>query len=241
MRYVVTGRVQPERASVRIPPIEWRVPDQGRVVVQCHSSQITVLLDLTSTDGWVTAYVQAEHFASMVISALGFSLGFGYSIEMIQVTREDGTLDVIGVGPNGAGEPSPLGFVPHEPICLRAFNLANQNIFFRFALRDFQRAIKDPFDCATYCYRAVEAIKSAFVGGWNEMHAALDTNREKIVTMIKDYADPVRHGNWVGAPALNSAERLQMLTLTRDILVKYLNFASPEPNNNSFRKPEPGV
>jgi hypothetical protein len=241
MRYVVTGRVQPERASVRIPPIEWQVPDQGRVVVQCDSSQITVLLDLTSTDGWVTAYVQAEHFASMVISALGFSLGFSYSIEILQATQEDGTPHVIGVGPNGGGEPSPLGFGLHEPIFFRAFYLANQNIFFRFALRDFMRAIKDPVDCATYCYRAVESIKSAFVGGWNEMHAALDTNREKIDTMIKVYADPVRHGNWAEAPALNSAERLKMLTFTRDILVKYLELVSPAPDDNGFGKPDPGV
>jgi hypothetical protein len=241
MRYVVTGRVQPERADVRFSPIEWKVPDQGRVVVQCHSSQITVLLDLTSTDGWETAYVQAEFFASMVISALGFSLGYGYSIEILQATQEDGTPHVIGVGPNGRGEPSPLGFVPHGPIFSRAFNLANQNVFFRFALRDFLRAIKDPFDCATYCYRAVESIKSAFVGGWNEMHAALDTNRERIDAMIKVYADPLRHGNWAEAPALNSSDRLQMLTLTREILLTYLNFASPEPNNNGFRQPEPGV
>jgi hypothetical protein len=227
MRYVVTGRVQPERASVRIPPIEWQVPDQGRVVVQCHSSQITVLLDLTSTDGWVTAYVQAEHFASMVISALGFSLGFGYSIEMIQVTREDGTPDFIGVGPNGAGEPSPLGFVPHEPIYLRAFHLANQNIFFRFALRDFLRAVKDPFDCATYCYRAVEGIKSAFADRWNEMHAALGTDPTVITNRIKVYADPVRHGNWAKAPDLDSTKRLQMLMLTKDILMRYLDHVLP--------------
>ena len=241
MRYVVTGRVQPERAAVRFDPIELQVLDQGRVVVQCESSQITVRLDLTSTDGWVTAYVQAELYASMVISALGFSLGFSYSIEIIQATQEDGTPHVIGVGPNGEGEPSPLGFTQYGPIFSRAFKLANQNVFFRFALRDFLRAIKDPFDCATYCYRAVESIKSVFAGGWDEMHAELDTSREKIDTIIKVYADPVRHGNWAEAPALNSAERLQMLTLTRDILVNYLNFAFPEPNNNGFGKPEPGV
>jgi hypothetical protein len=241
MRYVVTGRVQPERADVWFSPIEWRLPNQGRVALHCVSSQITVLLDLTTTDGWVTAYVQAEYYASMAINALGFSRGFGYSIELIQVTQEDGTLHVIGAGPNGEGNSAALGFTQYGPIFSRAFKLANQNVFFRFALRDFLRAIKDPFDCATYCYRAVESIKSAFVGGWDEMHAELDTSREKIDTIIKVYADPVRHGNWAEAPALNSAERLQMLTLTRDILVNYLNFASPEPNNNGFGKPEPGV
>jgi len=227
MRYVVTGRVQPERADVQFTPIEWQVPDRGRVVVHCDSSQLTVCLDLTTKDGWVTAYVEAAHYASMVISALGFSLGFGYSIELIQATHEDGTPHVIGAGPNGGGDSASLGFESHNAIFSRAFHLANQNIFFRFALRDFLRAIKDPFDCATYCYRAVESIKSTFEGGWPEMHSALDTSKDRIQTTIKNFADPVRHGNWAKAPELNSANRLAMLMLTREILVKFMDYASP--------------
>jgi hypothetical protein len=66
-----------------------------------------------------------------------------------------------------------LGFHPNGPILARAFNLANQNPFFRLALVDFLRAINDVLDCPTYCYRAIESIKSAFVrktglDGWDE-------------------------------------------------------------------------
>jgi hypothetical protein len=211
MRYVVTGRVHPERADISFSQIEWQVSDQGRVVAQCDSSQITVMLELSSIDGWATAYVAAEHFAAMVIGALGFSLGSGYSVELIQVTEEDGTPHVFGVRPTGISPEENLGFSPHNPVFNRAFHLANQSVFFRLALRDFSRAINDQTDCATYCYRAIESIKSAFVSKtghdrWDEMHAELGTDRATIEATIKNYADPVRHGNWVNARPLPAKE-----------------------------------
>ena len=190
MRYVVTGRVHPERADINFSQIEWQVPDQGRVVAQCDSSQITILLDLASIDGWATAYIAADHFATIVIGALGFSLGSGYSVELIQVTEEDGTPHVFGVRPTGDTPEITLGFDPHHPTFNRAFQLANQSVFFRLALRDLFHAINDPTDCATYCYRAVESIKSAFVSKtghdrWDEMHAALGTDWATIDATIK--------------------------------------------------------
>ncbi|TAL91666.1 MAG: hypothetical protein EPN46_11585 [Candidimonas sp.] len=232
MRYIATGRVHPERADIRFGPIEWEILDQGRVIAQCDSSQITVLLELAPIDGWATAYVTAEHFAIIVIGALGFSLGSGYAVELIQVTEEDGTPHVFGVRPTGDTPDQTLGFNPHGPIFNRAFRLANQNVFFRLALRDFLRAITDIIDCATYCYRAIESLKSAFVSKsgndrWDEMHAALGTDRATIDAAVKNYADPVRHGNWVSAPPTDSQTRWQMLLLTRDILLKYLDHELP--------------
>lgn len=233
MRYIVTGRVHPERADIRFGPVQWQIPDQGRVIAQCDSSQVTVLLELTSIDGWLTAYIAAEHFAIIVIGALGFSLGSGYSIELIQVTEEDGTPHVFGVRPTGPSPNQLLGFDPHIPIFNRAFKLANQNIFFRLALRDFLRAINDTTDCATYCYRAIESIKSAFVSKtgkdrWDEMHTALGTNRVTIDATVKNFADPVRHGNWISAPPTDGKIRWEILLLTRNILLGYLDYELPD-------------
>lgn len=232
MRYIVTGRVHPERADIRFGPIEWKIPDQGRVLAQCDSSQVTILLELTSIGDWATAYIAAEHFAIIVVGALGFSLGSGYSVELIQVTEENGTPHVFGVRPTGDSPNQTLGFDPHEPIFNRALLLANQNIFFRLALRDFLRAITDTHDCATYCYRAIESLKSAFVSKtgndcWDEMHAALDTDRATIDATVKNFADPVRHGNWINAPATDGKTRWQMLQLTRQILLKFLDHEFP--------------
>jgi hypothetical protein len=235
MRYIATGRVHPERAQIMISPIEWQIPDDGRVVVQSDSSQISICLELNSIDGWITAKLVAEHYAMIVVGVLGFSLGSGYSVEIIQVTEEDGTPHVFGVRPEGDVPNQTLqtlGFEPYMPIFNRAFELANQDVFFRLALRDFLRGINDAVDCATYCYRAIESIKASFVFStgkdrWDDMHAELSTNKDEIKTIVKDYADPVRHGNWAEAKITDLYIRWKMLLLTRQILVKYLDYKIP--------------
>lgn len=232
MRYVATGRVHPERADIRFGPVEWQMPEHGRVVAQCDSSQVTVLLDLMSIDGFITAYIAAEHFAHIVVGALGFSLGSGYAVELIQVTEEDGTPHVFGVRPTGTASTETLGFDPYGPVFNRAFVQANRDLFFRLALRDYLRAINDTTDCATYCFRVVESLKSAFAfktgkDTWQSLHDALGTERAIIDNTIKAYADPVRHGNWVNAKPTDGPTRWKMLLLTRDILLKYLEHEQP--------------
>ena len=232
MRYVATGRIHPERADIRFGPIEWKIPDDGRAVAQCDSSQVTILLDLKTIDGFITAYIAAEHFAHIVVGALGFSLGSGYSVELIQVTEEDGTPHVFGVRPTGESPAETLAFEPHGPVFNRAFTLANRDLFFRLALRDYLRAINDTTDCATYCFRVVESLKSAFAfktgkDSWQPLHEALGTDRASIDNTIKVYADPVRHGNWINAKSTDVLTRWKMLLLTRDILLKYLEHEQP--------------
>jgi hypothetical protein len=56
-----------QRADISFTPIEWQVPGGGRIVASCDSSQIAVVLEIGSVDGWGTAYVNAEHFAMIVI------------------------------------------------------------------------------------------------------------------------------------------------------------------------------
>jgi hypothetical protein len=87
-------------------------------------------------------------------------------------------------------------------------------------------------DCATYSYRAIEGIKSAFVSKtgidrWDDMHSTLGTDRTAITNTVKLYADAVRHGNWVNAKPTNKVERWNMLCLTRDILAKYMDYTEP--------------
>jgi hypothetical protein len=232
MKYVVTGRVHPERADVSFSRIEMRFDGGGGAVASCDASQITVVLDVPSIDGWISAQIIAADVANILVGSLGFSLGSGYSVELIQVTEEDGTPHVFGVRPEGETPGQTLGFDPHIPAFNRTFRLAGRDVFFRLALRDYLRAINDVTDCATYCYRAIEGIKSAFVfktglDRWDDMHSALGTERDVITTTIKQYADAVRHGNWVNAKPTNKHERWKMLSLTRDVLLKYLDYAEP--------------
>lgn len=233
MRYVITGRIQPERAEISFGRVEMGVGENGKANVSCDASQVTVVLDIPEIDGWISAMVIAEDVASIVVGGLGFSLGSGYSLELIQVTEEDGTPHVFGVRPsNPEKQDETLAYDPHIEVFNRALRLAGRDIFFRLAVRDYLQAIIDIGDCATYCYRAIESIKSSFVmrsghDRWDEMHAALGTERQLITTTIKQYADPVRHGNWVNAKPTDKFIRWRMLALTRDVLKRYLDLEQP--------------
>jgi hypothetical protein len=227
MRYVATGRVHPERADISFSPVSFRTGSNGRVVAQCDSSQLSVLLEIPDIDGWKSAQITAEHFAYLIVSALGFALGSGYSVEVIQVLEEDGTPHVFGV------RPGTLEFDPNNLIFNRALHLAAEDVFFRLALRDYVRAITDSIDCATYCYRAIESVKFSFVfktgrDSWDDMHAVLGSDRYSIEREVKRFADPVRHGNWIAAPATDGATRLAMLAFTRNLLSKFLDYAKPD-------------
>jgi hypothetical protein len=232
MKYIVTGRVQPERAEVSFGRVHLQFSESGSADVSCDASQLTVVLDLPSIDGWISAKITADEVANIMVGALGFSLGSGYSVEMIQVSEEDGTPHVFGVRPTGDTPEETLGFQDHNIAFTRTFRLAGRDVFFRLALRDFLRAITDVTDCATYCYRAIESIKAAFVlesgiDRWDDMHIALGTSRDNITSTIKQYADPVRHGNWINAKTTDKVIRWQMLKLTREILAKYLDNKEP--------------
>src|SRR5688572_22455984 len=99
MRYIATGRVHPERADISFSRIQWTVGANDRVVTFCDSSQLTVVLHIARITDVRSAYIAATHFSYMVVAALGFSLGCGYSVEIVQVTAEDGTPAVMGVKP----------------------------------------------------------------------------------------------------------------------------------------------
>nr|WP_297404046.1 hypothetical protein [uncultured Marinobacter sp.] len=233
MKYIATGRVQPERADIFFSRVEMGLGDRGGVVVSCDSSQITVLIDSPEIDGWMSAEVQAEELASVVVSALGFSLGSGYSVNLIQITEDDGTPHVLGVRPtNPEDQGEDLSFIEQTEVFNRALRLAARDVFFRMAVRDYLQAMNDVSDCAMYCYRAIESIKCSFVMAsgrdrWDEMHAALGTNRATLTELIKNYADPARHGNWTNAKPTDKFIRYRMLGLTRDILKKYVDHEQP--------------
>ena len=65
------------------------------------------------------------------------------------------------------------------------------------------------------------------IDGWDAMHSTLGTERTVITSTVKQYADPVRHGNWRGMKPTTAKDRWRMLRLTRDILVKYMDYAAP--------------
>jgi hypothetical protein len=226
MRYIVTGRAHPERANISFELVNVSISATEFISAKCESSQLSVVVNVDAVDGTTSAFVTAEHFAQTVVSSLGFALGCGYSVEMIQVIDQEGKALVFGVAPGN------LQFDHPDLLFNRALRLALEDLFFRLAVRDFMTAITESVDCATYCYRAIESIKSAFAfrtgqDRWDDMHAALQTDRKTIEDRVKDFADPIRHGNWAAIKPTSAAERNVMLVLTRDILYRYLEHVQP--------------
>ena len=126
-----------------------------------------------------------------------------------------------------------LGLVMSTSKCLTGpCNSPVVTSFYRLAIRDYLQAINDMSDCVTYCFRAVESIKSSFSfrsgnDSWDEMLDALGTDRATITSVIKDFSGPVRHGNWVNAKRTDKFIRWRMLELTKQILRKYLDVEQP--------------
>lgn len=223
MKYFVTGRIHPERADVCISKIELKVGEEGKASLHCDSSQVTVILDVPSVKSNLSARIMAQEFSQMAVNSLGFSLGSGYSIEMIQVIPENGNPVVYGV------RDERLMFDFKENMLDQSIRVAAEDFSFRQALRDYSRALVDFADCAFYCYRAIEAIKSSFEKegeneGWPVMHSKLGTNKEEIKQTVKKFSDSTRHGNWSQVEPTSSQERFEMLKLTRDILYNYIQF-----------------
>src|SRR5690242_15337309 len=96
MKYYLNGRVLPERADAFVTPIERQLPGFGTLTFVCKSSQITMIIGDTEKDQ-DAVFFQAKLFASAVLASLGFSLGCGYSVEIINVTDHKGNATVYGV------------------------------------------------------------------------------------------------------------------------------------------------
>jgi hypothetical protein len=224
MKIIATGRIHPERADAWFTPrIIWETPSGAVIVVSCTASQFAVTIDDSAMQDIVSGFLEARQIGQVVASSLGFSLGVGYSIELIQVVTESGEATVFG-----AGVPE-LKFENDSDLFRQAVEISRKNVFFRMAVRDYCNAISEPMDCAVNCFRAIEAIKGAFGPGsdsqcWTRMHAELGTTRETIDSKIKVFSDPVRHGNWAEYPATTGLNRLEMLMITRNILVRYLQY-----------------
>jgi hypothetical protein len=224
MRFLITGRVHPERADVSFERQEWRSDIAGSFAVSCEASQVIVVADLPPECDHLDAFVRAEQVAQGIVSALGFALGTGYSVELVNVVSETGATRTFGVLPGD------LHFEPWLAVFLRASDVAKRDVFLRNALWDYCRAISHSLDCAHYCYRAIEAIKSAFGGDWDQMHVTLGTTRTAIDATIKDYADALRHGNWSNVKPTLPGQRNAMFQVTRDVLTRYLAWREQQPD-----------
>src|SRR5260370_34289872 len=149
MRFTAVGRVHPERADVNIERKVWFPTTGGQVALCCEASQLCISGELPDINDHVTAFIVAKSSAQIAVSAHGFALGTGYSVEIVQLIDDSGKSWVFGVRPGN------LNFSPWQDVFNLSANLAKQDFFFRFALQDYCQAISSEIDCASYCYHAI--------------------------------------------------------------------------------------
>lgn len=223
MKYTGVGRVHPERASVYISTIA-TMSEHGLVNFRCDASQIFITIDLPKVTDVRSAHATMEHIAQTYVNALAFGLACGYTAEITHVADSNQNF-VIGV------QEESLVFADKEfeLVVTGAVDLALDNIFFRFAVQDYTKAITDYIDCPYLCYRAIESLSKSFgqdkdKSNWAAMHAALGTSRDSIDKHIKPFADVLRHGRWEKAGGSTHEQRIEALKVTRDFLLRYMGY-----------------
>jgi hypothetical protein len=149
MKYYISGRVLPERTDVHIDQFIRDIPLMGTLNFRCDASQIGMIFEKERDES--TAVIIAKDYADTVISALGFTLGFGFSTEITQVLSESCSINVYGVLiPELRHENNPQNF---RNYVIGVFG----DIYLRYAIRDYLRTFREVMDCPFLCYKAIFA------------------------------------------------------------------------------------
>lgn len=161
---------------------------------------------------------------------MGFAKRCHYSVELISITDENVESTVFGVQVPALEEKA------INPFFTIVVNLSFRDLFFWFAIMDFTKSMTSEIELPFLCYRAIETIKSRFLNdlenvnlkatekdAWEQMHESLKTDKEEILK-VKKYADPVRHGNYYTLTSTNSQQRFEILSITKNIILKYKQF-----------------
>lgn len=224
MKFIATGRVHPERAEVNISQF-FESNEVASIRMYVGASQIVIHIDDPRIECVRSAHTISEHYAQAMVSSLGLANGCGYTAEITQILDYEFGVQVIGVGEEE------LASEEHDMVFNNALRLTFRDPFFRFALLDYTSAITDKLGCANSCFRVFESLAKAIDGSkrdkynWEQFHLALGTDKATIDRLVKNFADPVRHGNWVELADMTWDNRAEMLVFTKDVLIRYIAYA----------------
>jgi len=248
MKYFAFGHVLPERVNVNYNPDGFDLEGLGSMSFVCDASQMIITfeplkgveLDIDSI------YILIKRHAQTIISCIGFSLNYSYTLEITSITDEDLNSWFYGVGILGKSyEPySKIG-----PECDSLIKNSGTDFFIRQAVVDYVSAIRSEMDLPFLCYRAIESIKGSFKkqlsdkgtndddsNSWRLMHESLGTNREEIIEVQK-YAAPLRHGNHHDVKATDNKIRQNLLGITEGCIKRYNAYLSRLKEEGSFHGP----
>ena len=234
--YIFTGRVIPERALLDISEVPLKViasedVPEGDLFIEVIKSQISVRF-LTSGEvrNIFTLRNIVEDAARMLLDVGGYFAGYGYDAEIVLVVRSNTAEKYVF----GIDVPALAGICEKAGITVNDIFTAlskTDGYYLRHALADVREAIKSPRDTGFFCYRAIESLKNCCAtrnvvppdkdDAWELFRNSYSVSRQQIMD-IKDFADPVRHGNYMQVRSMTDKDRADVLKGTWEIINKYI-------------------
>lgn len=239
-KYILNGRVLPERCNVCIPPLNLKLkcPDAGldcNMVVSIQMSQIYLQItseqEITDFNTLRNYVADAVHF---FIDCYGFITGRGYDIEITSLAGENIQPHMVfGVGidvlENDIEDRQTQNIEQIIKLFSEDDSYSNQ---LRLTLKDLRFAIKYPEDSGFFCYRAIESLMQYFNRSnnkdeaWNILREKIHISRN-ILDYIKKFADDPRHGCSI---LISDAERAKVMKYTWKIVDRFIYYL----NDKSF-------
>lgn len=167
----------------------------------------------------------------MIVDVAGYYHGFSYDVEISQLIQINGAAKQVF----GIDIPCLKGICEQAGISMQdIFRLqANHKIgyFLRHALSDVREAIRSPKDTGFFCYRAIEALKNLCAVNynlagddkkqWEFFRKRYGIDQQEIMR-VKQFADPIRHGNYVEARLMSDDDRANIFRWTWQIINKFI-------------------
>ena len=233
--HVVTGRIIPERKTFGHDGFRLHVkePDSGIDICvifgvidnQLAAKVIGEVGDQSNVALW-NIVTQAEQ---IMLNAEAFTSGRVFDVDVVGLLREsairsdrsmsfhykDNTHDLI------SNRSSAFSARQIWDLCI-----GDEGLALRMCLNDLRMALKEQNDAPFYCYRAVEMIKNHIgskCGGnekqqWEVTRDTLNVERKKL-DIIKDLADPLRHGRRI---TFKGAEWRQVILISWEVTEAYM-------------------
>ena len=238
-RYVFTGRVHPERATLVLPRMDfhWEGPSEwaqrGWFVIDYN--QITAVIKSTLPESEVfTLRNMVKSHIEMATSVVGFIAGYAYEVEVLNYISGDlEQSKVFNIGiPVLEDRYSKEALSTLFPGLLQLCS-GKYGPFLCRCLNDLGMAIRHASDTAFYCYRALESLKQHFASvqqiegdkaQWMVMSAAIGGSIDE-VQPIRSLAFPARHGV---PEALSDEQRRDAFLTTWSIVERFVDYRFAE-------------
>ena len=237
-QYTFFGKVHPERCNVSIHEICAKVRlglDQveGTLRYAVLLSQVSAtFVSEKPVQNIYTLKNVVEDAVRVALDALGYTLGCGYDLEIIQMIDSMPNPPVVfGVGIPTIEHSASAADISFHAI-LSIFG-DEKGQYLQRCLSNLREAIRAPKDTGFFCYRGIESLRDFFVNekgakdkssSWELFRTELSVTRADI-ELIKAFADPIRHGAGV---TISDQERANVFSITWGIVNSFIKYANAD-------------